>query len=193
MPEPRDIPLVRWGEALRRDRAQRRSGRFRIAATAAAAIAATAAIATLLWPPRPALVWNASESSPVGMYAVSPADRVARGDMVIAWAPDWARRLAAERGYLPAIVPLVKRVAAVPGDRVCAVGEAVYVNGRLEVLRRALDGQGRPLPWWSGCLEVEQGQLLLLMPGSAGSFDGRYFGLSERRNLVGVARLIWAR
>ena len=63
--------------------------------------------------------------------------------MVIAWAPAEARRLGAERHYLPSNVPLVKRVAAVAGDRVCAAGEAVFVNGRLATLRRA---QGRRRP-----------------------------------------------
>jgi len=193
VPESRDIPLVRWGEELRRDRVARRTGRFRLLATAAATVAATAALATMLWPPRPVLIWNASESAPIGLYAVSPAGEVQAGETVIAWPPESARALAAERGYLPINVPLVKRVAAARGDRVCAAGEALWVNGRLEVLRRSADGAGRPLPWWTGCLDLRDGQYLLLMPGSAASFDGRYFGLTERRDLVGVARLLWAR
>ena len=193
MPEPRDIPLVRWGEALRRDRVARRRGRFRLFASAAATAAATAAVATMLWPPRPAFVWNASASAPIGLYLVSAAGDVRAGETVIAWPPAPARALAAERGYLPSNVPLVKRVAAARGDRVCAAGEAVFVNGRVEVLRRSVDGVGRPLPWWTGCFDLQEGQYLLLMPGSAASFDGRYFGLTERRELVGTARLLWAR
>ena len=193
MPEPRDIPLVRWGEELRRDRDARRKGRFRLLVTAAAAVAATAAVATLLWPPRPALVWNASASAPLGLYSVSAAGEIGPGDTVIAWPPASARELAAERGYLPGNVPLVKRVAAARGDRVCAAGEAVFVNGRVEVLRRSHDSAGRPLPWWTGCFDLEEGQYLLLMPGSPASFDGRYFGLTERPDLVGEARLLWAR
>jgi conjugative transfer signal peptidase TraF len=193
VPEPRDIPLVRWGEELRRDRVARRKGRFRLIATAAAAVAATAAVATMLWPPRPLLVWNASESAPIGLYAVFPADEVRPGDTVIAWPPESARALAAERRYLPINVPLVKRVAAAAGDRVCAAGEALWVNGRLEVLRRDADGAGRLLPWWTGCHDLREGQYLLLMPGSPTSFDGRYFGLTESRDLVGRARLLWAR
>ena len=193
MPEPRDIPLVRWGEELRRDRMARRRVRFRIVATAAAAIAATASVATMLWPPRPALVWNASASAPLGLYSVSGAGEIRPGETVIAWPPASARALAAERGYLPANVPLVKRVAAAREDRVCAAGEAVFVNGRVEALRRSHDAAGRPLPWWTGCFDLREGQYLLLMPGSPGSFDGRYFGLTERRDMVGKARLLWAR
>ena len=193
MPDPRDIPLVRWGEELRRDRDARRKGRFRLFATAVAAVAATAAVATMFWPPRPALVWNASASAPLGLYSVSAAGEIRPGETVIAWPPASARALAAERGYLPANVPLVKRVAAARGDRVCAAGEAVFVNGRVEVLRRSHDAAGRPLPWWTGCLDLREGQYLLLMPGSPASFDGRYFGLTERQDLVGKASLLWAR
>lgn len=193
MPEPRDIPLVRWGEELRRGRAARRKGRLRLFATAAAAVAATAALAVMVWPPRPALVWNASASAPIGLYAVSAADDMRVGDMVVAWPPAAARALAAERGYLPINVPLVKRVAAARGDRVCAAGEAVFVNGRLEVLRQSADGAGRPLPWWTGCFDLDEGEYLLLMAGTAASFDGRYFGLTESGDLVGAARLLWER
>lgn len=191
MPEPRDIPLVRWGESLRRDRDERRSERCKLILTACIAILITALFLTMIWPPRPALVWNASESSPIGLYRVESSEHVARGDMVIAWAPRHARRLAAERHYLPSNVPLVKRVAAGPGDRICAAGEAVYVNGLLAARRREADPSGRPLPAWSGCHDLEAGQLLLLMSGGS-SFDGRYFGITFTRDLIGRARLIWA-
>ncbi len=190
MPEPRDIPLVRWGESLRRGRDERRTLRVRLILTACVAILIAALFLTMIWPPRPALVWNASESSPIGLYRVEPLGELARGDMVVAWAPREARRLAAERHYLPSNVPLVKRVAAGPGDRVCAAGEAVFVNGLLAARRREADMAGRPLPAWSGCFDLVQGQLLLLMPGEA-SFDGRYFGLTSARDVVGRARLIW--
>lgn len=190
MPEPRDIPLVRWGESLRRDRDERRTLRFRLILTACVAILITALFLTMIWPPRPTLVWNASESSPIGLYRVEAPGELARGDMVVAWAPREARRLAAERHYLPSNVPLVKRVAAGPGDRVCAAGEAVFVNGLLAARRREADNSGRPLPAWSGCFDLGQGYLLLLMPGED-SFDGRYFGLTSARDVVGRARLIW--
>ena len=156
-----------------------------------AAATATAALGTLLWPPRPALLWNASASSPVGLYGVSPADALRVGDLVVAWAPPEARQLAAERHYIPANVPLVKRVAAVGGDRVCAAGEAVFVNGRLETLRLERDPSGRAMPWWAGCETLGEGDLFLLVPDVPQGFDGRYFGISRRQQIVGRARLLW--
>jgi type IV secretory pathway protease TraF len=115
------------------------------------------------------------------------------GEMVVASPPAEARRLGAERHYLPSNVPLVKRVAAVGGDRVCAVGEAVFVNGRLETLRRSKDPSGRAMPWWTGCEELAEGDLFLLTPDVPEAFDGRYFGISRRHQIIGRARLLWAR
>src|SRR3546814_14105689 len=73
-------------------------------------------------PPAPRLVWNASASAPQGLYAVTPGAWVEPGEMVIARVPLSYRQLAAARRYLPMNVPLVKRVAAYAGDRVCASG-----------------------------------------------------------------------
>src|SRR3546814_2668573 len=63
--------------------------------------------------------------------------------MVIArLSPPW-RTLADARRYVPANVPLVKRVAAAPGDTVCARGNAVFIDGNLRARRRLSDGQSR--------------------------------------------------
>src|SRR3546814_13011503 len=77
------------------------------------------------------------------LYAVDDAAPLARGDMVIARVPIAFRMLAARRHYLPANVPLVKRVAATVGDEVCAVGARVTVNGRLAAKRQTRDEIGR--------------------------------------------------
>ncbi len=154
---------------------------------------AAALAATLLIEPRPCLLWNASASAPVGLYTVSVAAALTRGDMVIARVPGEFQALAARRHYLPANVPLVKRVAAVPGDMVCAAGARVTVNGRTAALRLDRDGAGRPMPWWSGCAELGAGEVFLLMTESASSFDGRYFGVSNEGDIVGRARLLWRR
>ncbi|MDB5672781.1 MAG: hypothetical protein JWO25_3740 [Alphaproteobacteria bacterium] len=193
MPETRALGLFRWGEALRRERRARRAGRLTIALAAGAAASATGLAATLISPPAPRLVWNASASSPVGLYRVTLGVKVQAGDMVIAWPPEPAGELAARRGYLPATVPLVKRVGAVAGDRVCAAGEALFVNGRLAARRLRTDRIGRPLPWWAGCADLGPGELLLLAPTRPDSFDGRYFGVTQPPQLIGRAVPLWTR
>ena len=181
--------LARWGQNLRDARSRRRRLTRRSLAIAglAAALAATIAL-----PPRPLLVWNASASAPIGLYRVGGTDP-ATGDMVIAWPPAAARNFAARRHYLPANVPLVKRVVGEPGDIVCAFRQEIFVNGRWIAERRVRDGAGRPMPWWTGCTTLRHGTMFLLMTGSPASFDGRYFGPTNRGDIVGKATLLWAR
>jgi conjugative transfer signal peptidase TraF len=181
-------PLLDWGEQLRTDRRRHRILRRRIAITGIALVGFTMA-----FPPAPRLVWNASASAPIGLYAVSPGASVDVGDMVIARVPDPWRMLAAQRRYIPANVPLVKRVAAIAGDEVCALGQEIFVNGQRRAERRVADAKGRPMPWWSGCVRLRGRQLFLLISDSPASFDGRYFGVTEGGLVVGKARLLWAR
>jgi len=189
-PRSATLPLFRWGEALRaRKQRQRRIARR---ATAIGGLALALGL-TIAWPPRPLLVWNASASAPMGLYRVGPRDGIEPGTMVIARVPAPWRRLAATRSYLPENVPLVKQVAAAPGDTVCALGQGIYVNGHWVAERLRADRAGRPMPWWSGCTTLRGGALFLLMTDSPASFDGRYFGPTERPDIIGTAHLLWAR
>jgi conjugative transfer signal peptidase TraF len=191
MADTRDLPLLRWGEELRRAAAGQKDGRRRRRIAMVAAVAAVLAVATAFWTPRPLLLWNLTESSPTGLYWVDTADNVQRGMFVVAWPPSAARRLGAERRYLPSNVPLVKEVAAVAGDEVCAIGEAVFVNGVLAGLRRTADGAGRPMPWWNGCHQLQSGELFLFSARQPGAFDGRYFGVTAPGEVIGRASLLW--
>jgi conjugative transfer signal peptidase TraF len=184
-----DAPLLAWGDALRAARLRRRRLGKRVAA---AAIGAAIVLGSAAFPTAPRLVWNASASAPIGLYSVSPGALAEPGDMVIARVPEPYRRLAATRRYLPINVPLVKRVAAAAGDEVCALGQQIFVNGRWVADRLVADGAGRPMPTWSGCVRLRGQQLFLLMDAPA-SFDGRYFGMTEGHDIIGKARLLWAR
>ncbi|NMN02955.1 MULTISPECIES: S26 family signal peptidase [unclassified Novosphingobium] len=184
-----DAPLLAWGEALRaRKQARRRQCRRLFVLGLGSGLV----VGSALLPPVPCLVWNASASAPVGLYWLSPGTSAATGDMVVARVPEPFRTLAATRRYLPRNVPLVKRVAAEAGDRVCARGVEVLVNGRPVATRQQRDALGRVLPWWQGCRVLRLEQVFLLMD-SADSFDGRYFGVSEGVDLIGKARLLWRR
>jgi conjugative transfer signal peptidase TraF len=184
------MPLLDWGEQLRAGKHRRRILSRRVAVTG---IGITLLGLTMAFPPAPRLVWNASASSADGLYAVTPGAPVDPGDMVIARVPDPWRMMAAQRRYIPANVPLVKRVAAAAGDEVCALGQEIFVNEKWVVERRLADAKGRPMPWWSGCVRLSGRQLFLLMSDSPASFDGRYFGVTDSGLVVGKARLLWAR
>ena len=95
-------------------------------------VIATSIAALALGTPRPStcrsqLIWNASASAPIGLYAVQPADDLEVSDLVaVAPPPELATFLAA-RGYLPKGVPLLKRVLALTGQTVCRDGLDVLV------------------------------------------------------------------
>lgn len=186
---PAETPLLAWGDELRARKARRRRLRRRAALVA---LGAVAVLGSALLPPAPRLVWNASASAPIGLYAIAPDGLLEPGDMVIARVPLPFRRLAATRHYLPENVPLVKRVAAAAGDEVCALGRSIFVNGSRIASRRSVDRAGRAMPWWTGCVRLRGRQLFLLMDAPV-SFDGRYFGVTDGTDVIGKARLVWAR
>jgi conjugative transfer signal peptidase TraF len=158
-----------------------------------------ALVFTLLFPPPQILVWNSSASAPIGLYYVDSWKRLDHqtgdiriDDMVVAWPPKATRKLAADRYYLPAGVPLIKRVAAAEHDSVCADGDQIIIDGGWVIPRRKVDAKGRALPWWHGCHVLEAGALFLMMEEHPSSFDGRYFGVTAPRDVIGKATLLWA-
>tara|TARA_B100001939_G_scaffold344955_1_gene360547 strand:- start:682 stop:1185 length:504 start_codon:yes stop_codon:yes gene_type:complete len=139
--------------------------------------------------PRPQLVWNASASAPIGLYRVI-SGAPERGDFVLVRLPKSIEKLAAIRGYLPGGVPLIKRIAAVAGDDVCAFGGAIMVNGEIVARQRKVDRAGRSLPRWNECRELVQGEFFLLT-NAPDSFDSRYFGPVTSTRVIGRLAPLW--
>ncbi len=178
---------MRWGDDLRHGAALRHDRRT-LAVIAALSCGVLAAKPILHG--RPTLIWNVSASAPLGLYLLSPPP-VRVGDRIAARPPASFARLAADRGYLPVGVPMIKMVMAGPGDIVCGRRSAVLVNGRHVAARLPADSRQRPLPSWSGCKRLGRDDVFLLNADSTRSFDGRYFGFSHRSDLIGRVTLIW--
>lgn len=142
--------------------------------------------------PVPILVWNSSASAPLGLYLVLPETRLRPGDVALVTPPASIADMAARRGYLPRGVPLIKQVAAMGGDHVCAKGEVIAINGDTVAVRQKADRAGRPLPWWEGCRVLSAGEILFLMP-AAESLDGRYFGPLSSVHVIGRLVPLWLR
>ena len=140
-----------------------------------------------LVPIAPKLVWNASASAPIGLYGIEPSAPLDVTDLVAVDAPEPLATFLSERGYLPRGVPLMKRVAAVPGQRVCRSGARITVDDidLGEALER--DRLGRPLPVWRGCRAVAPSELFLMNWQVRDSLDGRYFGPLPAASVIGRA------
>ncbi len=140
----------------------------------------------------PCLIWNATASAPTGLYIVERTEPLHRGDLVLALPPSSLRRFAAERGYLPQGVPLVKYAAALAGDSVCGDGQSVTINGHIAAKRLASDALHRPLPVWTGCKILNRHEIFLLNTAPH-SFDGRYFGPLPTSVILGKLVPLWVR
>lgn len=157
-------------------------------------LAGTVATATLLSAMLPGpriLVWNATASVPTGLYHVRGTTGLHVGERVVIDPPQRLRAYLAKRGYLPSGVPLLKDIAALPGDTVCRSGLAITINGERAGLARPHDSRARPLPTWQGCRIIGADEIFVMNRRAAGSFDGRYLGPISRSDVIGRASPVW--
>lgn len=164
-----------------------KSGVNRGVAAALGLVASAAAVADRT--PALALV-NESPSLPRGVYLKRP-DAEPEQDAVVA-----IPQPASARAYLAALrmppdVLLIKRVAAVGGDRVCRQEDRL-VTPRRTVVVHERDRRGVGLPVWRGCRRLGP-QELFLLGDTPSSFDSRYFGPVRLSQVTGVYRevLTW--
>jgi conjugative transfer signal peptidase TraF len=141
------------------------------------------------WQPR--IIWNVSASVPLGLYIAGPADDIALGDLILVRPPEALAAFLAERAYVARGVPLLKHVAALPPQMVCALGDAIMVDDQTVAHRRAADRLGQVLPTWHGCRALEADDVFLLNAAEPSSLDGRYFGPLPRTSIVARLRPVW--
>lgn len=141
-------------------------------------------------PPR-TLIWNASASAPIGLYAVQAADDLDVTDLVAVMAPPLIAEFLSDRGYLPIGVPMMKRILALPGQTVCRHGLDIVAYGSTVGHARERDNAGRKMPVWRGCRRIRDDELFLMNFDVPDSVDGRYFGPFPRSSVIGRALPVW--
>ncbi len=172
-----------------------------LAGLSACGLAALAWVSFLPDPmrPLPRLTYNPSDSVPIGWYRIEPLDHraaslprpLAVGSIVLVPLPAEAAALAAQRGYLPTRIPLLKRVGAVSPQQVCIAGGIVRIDGVPVAAVLPADRLGRPLRAWPDCRNLRPGELFLLSVTNPASFDSRYFGPVSASAVLGVAHPVW--
>jgi len=155
--------------------------------------AGIALIAAALSDRPPRILWNASASLPIGLYALAPPGPLVLGDLVAVALPPEHAEWVAERGYLGRSALLLKRVAALPGAEVCRIGNAVLIDGTAVATALETNSHGLPMPDWQDCTVLEERQLFLLLAETPDSLDGRYFGPTDATSIVARARPVWTR
>ncbi len=164
------------------------------------AVAASIGLAALAWAafakPSARVVYNASESVPGGWYGIDAprsAGPLRVGSIVLTRLPTEPAAMAAQRGYLPAHIPLLKRIGAVSPQHVCVREGQVRIDGMPVAVVLRADRLGRPMPAWSGCRALVVGEVFLLSNTHPGSFDSRYFGPIDVSSVIGPAHPIRGR
>ncbi len=144
------------------------------------------------------VVFNPSDSVARGWYRVDALDgagslhrSLRAGSIVLARLPAGVAAFAAQRGYLPEGVPILKRVGAVAPQAVCVLDRLVWIDGVPVAAVLAHDGARRPLQAWSYCRSLVDGELFLLSDTNPASFDSRYFGPIDVAAVLGIARPVW--
>jgi conjugative transfer signal peptidase TraF len=177
--------------------------RSRLRARIVVVTLAALGFAALAWAafvsPLPRLTYNPSDSVAVGWYRIEPFDPCTASlprplsvdSIVLVPLPTRAAMLAAQRGYLPTRVPLLKRVGAVAPQHVCIVAGQVRIDGVPVAAVLPADRLGRALPSLQLCRRLEPGELFLLSVTNPASFDSRDFGPVSASAVIGVARPIW--
>jgi conjugative transfer signal peptidase TraF len=143
---------------------------------------------------------NGTPSFPLGFY-FAIRKRPEKGDLVFVAPPPLSLfTLAKERGYFNvAYSPtrhLLKRLAAVAGDRVTIDPDGVEVNG-IRLANSAPynhDGAGRPLrPYVLKDHILVPNEVLLMSDYNPASFDSRYFGPLQATTIESVIKplLTW--
>ncbi len=148
-----------------------------------------AAVALLALPilvrPIPLIIWNASESVPIGWYLVTK-HQPKIGEIGVIKSSEWVQLYASERGYLPQNVWLLKPIFAVHPSIICRLGTHIFVDGKRVAKAKIRDKMHRQLPIWKGCKTLKPDDVFVLAK-PRGSFDSRYFGPVKRNQIVGTA------
>lgn len=134
------------------------------------------------------LVWNFTPSVPTGLYSIEQRAWT-RGDRVAVEPSSALRGQLVQAGVLDDRRLLLKRVAAVEGDTVCRAGLEVMINNEPVAVALAPGSGEITLPAWEGCVVLGRGDVFLLGE-TANSFDGRYFGVTSRADIVGPVTLL---
>ena len=132
----------------------------------------------------PVIIYNPSNSVPSGFY-VRATELLRPGMYVTVQAVRVAPEYAAARDYADPTDRFLKRVAAMPGQVVCAEGDVISIDGVEAASREERDSMGRTLPSWRGCRTLAADEVFLL-GDTHDSFDGRYWGPISTDLITGI-------
>ena len=136
---------------------------------------------------------NITASMPVGLYKFAETEITVNDDVLLC-PPEEAANFAVGRKYLlkgscpGGSVPLIKQVAALPGDNVRVDENGISVNGVLLPKTKPLktDSLGREMPKLDMTKKLKKGECLVVSHDDEKGYDSRYFGVVDFQRLKKV-------
>lgn len=142
--------------------------------------------------------FNLTASMPVGVYKKT-SSMPAHGNLVVVCLDKQFADMAISRNYIApgqcpsGMQPLLKKVAALPGDEIVYDDtQGIFINNELwpHSIVQDVDSKGRPMAraYFPSVVPVKK--ILVLSDQHDGSFDSRYFGLVELEQVKTVTPLL---
>ena len=151
-------------------------------------------------------IYQYSQSVEPGWYIKYPlSNPIHKGDKVLIKLSNNWDDFIASRGWKKKHVPLIKQVYGLPGDNICVKNNVIYINNQKIAKIKNYDSKNRLVPnYWKNnkifknnfkpdtslhhyqgkdCLVLEDSNYLVLGLHSDRSFDGRYFGPIQLRQI----------
>ena len=114
-----------------------------------------------------------------------------RGDIVTALLPEDAKVGACEDTKI-----IIKRIVGVPGDNVTITNDGVFINGELynePYLSEDAKTATFVLGGYYNSVTLSETQYFLIGDNRSNSYDSRYFGPVNKKDITGKLKLIYAR
>lgn len=131
-------------------------------------------------------VVNFSPSLPLGLYRRVP-DEPGRGRLaefsLSVEAPSRLRHAFAQR--------VLKPIVAGQGDYVDTSGDSLLINGHRVAPIHTTDSAGHALPVWRASRRLQEGEFFTYSARVPNSFDSRYYGPVQHRNITSVYVPLW--
>lgn len=145
------------------------------------------------------VIVNTTNSVERGIYLIRSKNNIMRYSFVAFCPPDnEIFRIAKHRGYIASgycengYSRLIKQVYGMPGDIYQFTEDGLKVNGRLLANTKPLllDKQNLILPKNRAAGKLKQGEYILMGTNVYNSFDARYFGVIDGKQIVTVVELL---
>ena len=144
-------------------------------------------------------IWfNITPSIPQGIYRLSKNENEIKNDSIILFClNNKYAEIAKDRKYISAgkcrkgLSPIGKHVIASYPDKVKINNNGIYINGKLVKNTRPLpqDKEGRNLIHTELCKTLKQDEFIVAS-SKEDSFDSRYYGIVERKDIEGKLKEI---